>query len=76
MPNASSAILFLDFRAAFDTVRHNPQFERLGKCVRLSGTLVNWARSDLEILFVIWHSEQTMITCGVPQGFVLGKVVI
>ena len=75
-----SGLVLLDLSAAFDTVDHNILLDRLENWVGLSATVLNWFESCLKdrINFVsIGHytSEFTNMTCGVPQGSILGPLL-
>ena len=72
----SSVLVLLDLSAAFDTVDHNILLDRFANWVGLSGTVLNWFESylkerDYYVSIGNFTSEQTNITCGVPQGSIL-----
>ena len=56
---------------------HSIIMDRLKNCVGLSGTVLNWFSSNLQdrnLFFSITNylSEITNVTCGVPQGSIVG----
>ena len=73
----TSVLVLLDLSAAFDTVDHDILLDRLENWVGLSGTVLDWFASYLKdrdyfVSIGNFKSEQTKITCGVPQGSILG----
>ena len=71
--------VFLDFRKAYDTVNH---FTLLQKLYRygVRGHILNWLKSYLTdkqqfISVNNNHSSKNCITCGIPQGSVLGPLL-
>uniref|UniRef100_A0A3B4FPC0 Reverse transcriptase domain-containing protein n=1 Tax=Pundamilia nyererei TaxID=303518 RepID=A0A3B4FPC0_9CICH len=75
-----SVLVLLDLSAAFDTVDHNILLKRLENWAGLSGTVLNWFKTYLEnrkyfVSIGNFTSEQTSITCGVPQGSILGPLL-
>ena len=71
--------LFLDFSKAFDTVNHDILFEKL-EYLGIRGIPLMWCRnflSDRE-QYVVYNdtsSSSKKITCGVPQGSILGPLL-
>ena len=71
--------IFLDFAKAFDTVNHNILLSKLS-CYGVRGVALKWFDSYLEnrsqiVKFNETYSESKSITCGVPQGSILGPVL-
>lgn len=70
----------LDLSAAFDTVDTEILLARLNTSFGLSGTLHEWFRSyltdrHLQVKFNGVISDSVMLSCGVPQGSVLGPLL-
>lgn len=76
--SGNCAILFLlDLNAAFDTIDHAILLEWLSNCVGIQGTALNWFKSHLSdrtfsVEVGIFSSSSVPLTCGVPQGSILG----
>ena len=75
-----SILVLLDLSAAFDTVDHEILLDRLENWVRLSGTVIEWFGCYLQdrnyfVSIGNYTSDQTNMTCGVPQGSILGPVL-
>ena len=73
-------LTLLDLSAAFDTVDHETLLRRLEESFGLCGSVISWFRSYLRgrSQFVrCRHSFSTpaTVTCGVPQGSVLGPIL-
>ena len=72
--------MLLDLSAAFDTVDHNILLTRLSDNVSLSGVPLTWFASYLSrrtqtVKTGSATSKPTGLTCGVPQGPVLGPIL-
>jgi len=75
-----AALVLLDLSAAFDTVDHAILYRRLQVSYGLGGPELEWFRSYLSersqyVRRGIHRSPKTWLTCGVPQGSVLGPIL-
>ena len=71
--------ILIDFRKAFDTVEHNILLEKLSH-YGIRGTALKWFASYLidRYQYVNYNntiSDMKEITCGVPQGSILGPLL-
>lgn len=75
-----SVLVLLDISAGFDTVDHDILLDHLKDWVRPSGTAIGWFQSYLKdrdyfVSIANYESERTKVTCGVPQGSILGTLL-
>src|SRR5208282_3870782 len=75
-----SLLALLDLSAAFDTVDHDILLHRHHTSFCLSSTVHNWFQSYLtsrtqSVRCGINASSTSVMTCGVPQGSVLGPIL-
>ena len=71
--------LFLDFSKAFDTVNHEILFAKL-EFLGILGVCLQWFRSyfskrEQYVVYNDTSSSKQRITCGVPQGSILGPLL-
>ena len=71
--------ILIDFRKAFDTVEHNILLEKLYH-YGIRGNALQWCNSYLSnryqyVNYNNTSSDMKLITCGVPQGSILGPLL-
>ncbi|KAK7103512.1 hypothetical protein V1264_018394 [Littorina saxatilis] len=76
-----SAVALLDLSAAFDTVDHNILLQRLQYTFGIHSTALSWFSSYFTDRYQTvsidkLNSDPIRLECGVPQGSVLGPVLI
>ncbi len=74
-----SILVLLDLSAAFDTISHNILLNRLS-AIGISGIPLAWFTSYLSnrttyVQLKSFHSQPFPVSCGVPQGSVLGPLL-
>lgn len=75
-----SLLTLLDLSAAFDTIDHTTLLSRLQTTFGIHGTVHTWFKSYItgrfqSVLVADTRSDLVELTCGVPQGSVLGPVL-
>ena len=73
-------LVLLDLSAAFDTIDHCTLLKRLEDEVGLKGSVLKWFRSYLQdrtfnVQIGSCSSSSSPITCGIPQGSILGPLL-
>jgi hypothetical protein len=76
----STPVVSLDLSAAFDCIEHSILLNRLKTSFGFSGSVYNWIESYLSCRSQIVktgssYSTSLTLTCGVPQGSVLGPLL-
>ena len=73
-------LVMLDLSAAFATVDHGILLSRLSQCIRVQGSAYTWFESYLSsrsqfVQIRDISSSVRQLTCGLPQGSVLGPIL-
>ena len=74
-----NGMILIDFQKAFDTINHEVLLQKL-KAIRFSEKSIQWFRSYLCIGIFLVETENKLfdfgkISCGVPQGSILGPLL-
>ncbi len=76
-----NCVVFLDVRKAFDSINHETLIDKMRKFFVVTGDQLKWFKSYLnnrvqQCLVSRQLSSSKMITCGVPQGSILGPLLL
>ena len=76
----ATILILFDLSADFDTIDHTLLLKILGKCMGITGTALAWFNSYLSnrtqtIVVDRELSNKQHLSCGVPQGSVLGPIL-
>lgn len=77
---ASCILILCDLSAAFDTLDHSILFNCLENCVGIRNTALSWFYSyfnhrSFSIKMGGFRSSRVPLSCGVPQGTILGPLL-
>ena len=77
--NKLTGVVFLDLKKAFDTVNHQILINKLNS-INVSNHSQNWFKNYLSnrhqcVKIQNKRSNKKLITCGVPQGSILGPLL-
>ena len=73
-----TGMILIDLQKAFDTLDHDILLEKM-ECLRFKKPVIKWFKSYLSnrkffVLLEGVFSEEGLLTCGVPQGSILGPL--
>ena len=74
-----TGMILIDLQKAFDTIDHDIFLKKLN-CLGFSDTAISWFKSYLEDRYFRVNidnnlSDKARLTCGVPQGSILGPLI-
>jgi len=74
-----TGMVLIDLQKAFDTIDHNIFLKKL-KCLGFAESSIKWFKSYLECRYFSVnidnvYSEKQILSCGVPQGSILGPLI-
>ena len=74
-----TGMVLIDLQKAFDTIDHNIFLKKL-KCLGFADPSIEWFKSYLECRYFRVnidnvYSEKQILSCGVPQGSILGPLI-
>ena len=72
-------MILIDLQKAFDTIDHNIFLKKL-KCLGFEESSIKWFKSYLDCRYFSVnidnvYSEKQILSCGVPQGSILGPLI-
>jgi retron-type reverse transcriptase len=75
-----NCVVFLDVRKAFDSINHEILLDKMHHFFGITGTQLKWFESYLnnrvqQCLINGQLSSPKTITCGVPQGSIMGPLL-
>jgi len=74
-----TGMVLIDLQKAFDTIDHNIFLKKL-RCIGFADSSIKWFKSYLECRYFSVnidnaYSEKQILSCGVPQGSILGPLI-
>ena len=75
----STGMILIDLRKAFDTIDHEILLQKL-KAIKFSESTIKWFKSYLSERIFLVNIENKLsdfgeISCGIPQGSILGSLL-
>ena len=75
----STGMILIDLRKAFDTIDHEILLQKL-KAIKFSESTIKWFKSYLSEMIFLVNIENKLsdfgeISCGIPQGSILGSLL-